>query len=140
VNEVGAGHVEAWYAHQPDYANVWTVTPAYDIARGVEIGMAVARDATTDPSTNTLQAKFQLTSSLKDGCNLGASVGASQTKNGLENTPFVNGLVTCNTGYGSAHVNLGSNSPPQEPTLRTWGVAVEREEIGSKYGHVSPVA
>jgi hypothetical protein len=127
VNEVGAGHVEAWYARQSGDTNVWTVAPAYGIAKGVEIGAAVARDATNDASTNTLQAKFQLTSSLKDGCNLGASVGASQTNNGLGNTVFVNGLVTCNTGYGSVHVNLGSNRPPQGPSLGTWGVALERE-------------
>jgi hypothetical protein len=134
VSEVGAGHVEAWYARQSGYTNVWTVAPAYGIAKGIEIGMAVARDATNDSSTNTLQAKFQLTSSLKDGCNIGASVGASQANDGLENTPFVNGLVTCNTGYGSVHVNVGSNSPPQGPSLGTWGFAVERE-LGSFTAH-----
>jgi hypothetical protein len=130
VNEVGAGHVEMWYARQSGNTNVWTVAPAYGIAQGIEIGVAVARDATNDSSTNSLQAKFRLTPSLKEGCNLGASVGASQANNGVENTPFVNGLLSCNAEYGSVHLNLGSNSPPKGPSLGTWGLALERE-LGS---------
>jgi len=135
VNDVGAGHVEMYYARQPGYANNWTVAPAYGIAEGIEIGLAVARDATNDTSTNTVQAKFRFTASKKDGCNVGASVGASQANNGQENTPFVNGLMSCNKEYGSLHVNLGSNSPPQGPSLGTWGVALERE-FGAYTGHM----
>jgi hypothetical protein len=127
VDDVGAGHVEMWYARQPGYTNVWTVSPAYGIARGIEIDLLVARDATNDTSTNTLQAKFRFTPTLKDGCNVGASVGASQANNGVENTPFFNGLLSCNGGVGSVHLNLGSNSPPKGPSLGTWGLAVERE-------------
>ena len=127
VDDVGAGHVEMWYALQPGYTNVWTVSPAYGIARGIEIDLLVARDATNDTSTNTLQAKFRFTPTLKDGCNVGASVGASQANNGVENTPFFNGLLSCNGGVGSVHLNLGSNSPPKGPSLGTWGLAVERE-------------
>jgi hypothetical protein len=130
VNDVGAGHVEMWYARQPGYTNVWTVAPAYGVAKGIEIGVAVARDATNDSSTNSLQAKFRLTPSLEKGCNLGASVGASQANNGVENTPFFNGLLSCNGGFGSVHLNLGSNSPPTGPSLGTWGLALERE-LGS---------
>jgi hypothetical protein len=130
VNEVGAGHVEMWYARQPGTTNVWTVAPAYGIAKGIEIGVAVARDATNDSSTNTAQAKFRLTPSLEKGCNLGATVGASQANNGVENTPFFNGLLSCNSGFGSVHLNLGSNSPPTGPSLGTWGLALERE-LGS---------
>ena len=130
VNDVGAGHVEMWYARQPGYTNVWTVAPAYGIAKGIEIGVAVARDATNDSSTNSLQAKFRLTPSLEKGCNVGATVGASQANNGVENTPFFNGLLSCNGGFGSVHLNLGSNSPPKGPSLGTWGLALERE-LGS---------
>ena len=127
VNDVGAGHVEMWYARQPGYTNVWTVAPAYGIAKGIEIGVAVARDATNDSSTNSLQAKFRLTPSLEKGCNVGATVVASQANNGVENTPFFNGLLSCNGGFGSVHLNLGSNSPPTGPSLGTWGLALERE-------------
>jgi hypothetical protein len=134
VNEVGAGHVEMWYARQPSNTNVWTVAPAYGIAPGIELGVAVARDATNDSSTNTIQAKFRFTPSKKDGCNVGASVGASQANNGAENTPFVNGLMSCNADYGSVHFNVGANSPPSGPSLATWGVAVERE-WGAFTGH-----
>lgn len=134
VNDVGAGHVEMWYARQPGNANVWTVAPAYGIAQGIEIGVAVARDATNDSSTNTVQAKFRFTPSLEKGCNVGASVGASQANNGVENTPFVNGLLSCNADYGSVHLNVGSTSPPGGPGLGTWGLAVERE-IGSFTAH-----
>lgn len=134
VNDVGAGHVEMWYARQPGNTNVWTVAPAYGIAEGIEIGVAVARDATNDSSTNTVQAKFRLTPSLEKGCNVGASVGVSQSNNGLENTPFVNGLLTCNAEYGSVHLNLGSTSPPVGPSLGTWGLALERK-LGSFTAH-----
>ena len=130
VNDVGAGHVEMWYARQPGYTNVWTAAPAYGVAKGIEMGVAVARDATNDTSMNSLQAKFRLTSSLEKGCNVGATVGASQANNGVENTPFFNGLLSCNGGFGSVHLNLGSNSPPKGPSLGTWGLALERE-LGS---------
>lgn len=134
VNEVGAGHVETWYARQAGGANVWTVAPAYGLMEGVEIAAAWGRDATNSVNTTSLQAKFRLTPSRKDGCNVGAVVGASQPSDGSDHTPYVNGLLSCNGEAGSLHLNLGANHPPGGPTLTTWGLALERE-LGAMTAH-----
>lgn len=135
VNEVGAGHVETWYARQPGGVNAWTVAPAYGLTEGVEIAASWARDATNKVNTTALQAKFRLTPSLKNGCNVGAVIGASQPNDGSDNTPYINGLLSCNGDAGSLHLNLGANHPPGGPTLNTWGLAFERE-FGAMTAHV----
>ena len=127
VNDVGAGHVEAWYARTAGGVDVWTVAPAYGLIEGVEIGGSLARDATNKVNTSALQAKFRLTPSRKDGCNVGAVIGASQPNNDTTNTTYLNGLLSCNGEAGSLHINLGANRPPDSPTLLTWGLAIERE-------------
>ncbi|MDO9199422.1 hypothetical protein, partial [Rhodoferax sp.] len=135
VNEVGAGHVEAWYARQPDGANVWTVAPAYGLTEGMEIAASWARDASNQVNTTALQAKFRLTPSLKDGCNVGLAIGASRPNDGNGNTPYINGLLSCNMDAGSLHFNLGANRPPDGPALNTWGLAFEHE-FGAMTAHV----
>lgn len=135
VNDVGAGHVEAWYARTAGGVNVWTVAPAYGLIEGVEISGSLARDATNKVNTSALQAKFRLTPSRKDGCNVGAVIGASQPNNGTTNTAYLNGLLSCNGEAGSLHINLGANRPPDSPTLLTWGLAIERE-FGALTPHV----
>jgi hypothetical protein len=127
VNDAGAGHVEFWYARQPGDVNVWTVAPAYGVVDGIEIGAALARDTSNNLSTTSLQVKFRITESKKSGCNVGAVLGASQPNDGSGNTPYINGLMSCNGEAGSLHINLGGNRGPNGPTLGTWGVAVERE-------------
>lgn len=135
VNEVGSGHVEAWYARQPGGVNVWTVAPAYGLTEGMEIAASWSRDASNQVNTTALQAKFRLTPSRKDGCNVGAVIGASRPNDGSGNTPYINGLLSCNMDAGSLHLNLGANRPPDGPTLNTWGLAFERE-FGAMTAHV----
>jgi hypothetical protein len=140
VNDVGVGHIEAWAERQADGSRLWTVAPAYGLANGVEIGASAARDATNRLNTLALQAKFRLTPSQPDGCNLGAVIGIAQTRGGGDdganvNTPYVNGLFTCNTPAGALHLNLGANRPTGSATLTTWGVAFERE-LGAVTAHV----
>lgn len=135
VNEVGSGHVEAWYARQPAGVNVWTMAPAYGLTEGMEIAASWARDASNEVNTTALQAKFRLTPSMKDGCNVGLAVGASRANDGSGNTPYLNGLLSCNMDAGSLHLNLGANRPPDGSTLNTWGLAFERE-FGAMTAHV----
>lgn len=135
VNEVGAGHVEAWYARQAGGANVWTIAPAFALTEGVELAGSMARDATNKINTTAVQLKFRLTPSLKAGCNVGAAVGATQPNDGSTNTPYVNGLLSCNGEAGSLHLNLGAQNPPGQATVKTWGLAVERE-FGAITGHL----
>lgn len=131
VNDVGVAHVETWAERQADGSRLWTVAPAYGLANGVEIGASAARDATHQLTTVALQAKFRLTPLQPEGCNAGAVVGVAQTRGGTDadrvNTPYVNGLFTCNLPAGALHLNLGANRPTGGPTLATWGIAFERE-------------
>lgn len=126
VNEVGAGHVETWFARQAGSTNVLTVAPAYGLADGIEIGLAIARGASSESSTALVQAKFLFTPALKNACNTGVTLGATQLNNGGGNMPFVNGLLSCNADFGSVHVNVGGTHPPNGPALGMWGIAMER--------------
>ena len=126
VNDVGAGHVETWLNRHADSTNMWNVATAYGLADGMEVGLTLAGGASSELATTVLQAKFQLTPAVSNGCNFGTSLGVSQPHNGGANTPFVNGLLSCNAEFGSVHINAGANRPPEGPTLATWGIAVER--------------
>jgi hypothetical protein len=133
VNDVGAGHVEAWYERAAG-ANNWTVAPAYGLTEGVEIAAALARDSSNRVTSSALQAKFRITESRKDGCNFGATLGLAHTS-GSGDTPYLNGIFSCNMDGGAAHLNLGANRPSGSGTLRTWGMAYERE-FGALTAHV----
>ena len=115
--------------------NAWTVAPAYGLMEGVEIAALLTRDATSNVNTTSLQAKFRLTPSRKDGCNMGAVIGAAQPNDGSDSTPYVYGILSCNMDAGSLHLNLGAHRPPDGPTLNTWGLAWERE-VGAMTAHV----
>lgn len=140
VNDVGVAHVETWAERQADGSKLWTVAPAYGLANGIEIGASAARDATNRLNTVALQAKFRLTPSQQDGCNWGAVIGIAKTRGGGDdaanvNTPYLNGLYTCNLPAGALHLNLGANRPSGSRTLTTWGIAFERE-LGAVTAHV----
>ena len=135
VNEAGAGHVEAWYARQPGRAPIWTVAPAYAPIDGLELGAAFSRDRAADATTGAVQAKWRITPSLESGCNAGAVLGVAHTRGAGGNTPYLNGLATCNSAWGASHFNLGAVRSPGGPTLGTWGIAHERE-FGQVTAHV----
>lgn len=133
VNDTGKGHVEAWYARQPGKANTWTVSPAYAPVDGLEIGAALSRDTSARETSTAVQLKWRITPSQENGCNLGAVGGVSHTR-GSGSAPYVNGLVTCNGGFGAVHLNLGALRPSGGPSTSTWGVAYERE-LGAVTAH-----
>jgi len=135
VNDAGEGHVEAWYARQPGRAHTWTVAPAYAPIDGLELGAALSRDRTADATTGAVQAKWRITPSLESGCNAGAVLGVAHTRGAGGNTPYLNGLFTCNSGWGASHFNLGAMRASDGPTLGTWGIAHERE-FGRITAHV----
>lgn len=135
VNDAGAGHVEAWYARQPGRAHTWTVAPAYAPIDGLELGAALSRDRTADATTGAVQAKWRITPSLETGCNVGAVLGVAHTRGAGGNSPYFNGLATCNSSWGASHFNLGAVRAPGGPTLGTWGIAQERE-FGQVTAHV----
>ncbi len=134
VEEPGKGHVEAWYARQPGGVRGWTVAPAYSPGTGIELGASVSRDTRQRTRSTALQGKFLLSPSREKGCNFGVGLGVSQTTGTAGTTPSANGLLSCNQEGGAAHVNLGAVHAPGGPTLRTWGLAVERA-LGSFTAH-----
>ena len=135
VNDAGAGHVETWVTRQSAGAQLWTLAPAYGLSDGVEIAATFARDTSNRTTATALQAKFRLSPSRPDGCNVGASIGVARSNDGSGSTPYLTGLATCNLPVGALHLNLGANKPSANATLGTWGVAFERE-FGAVTGHV----
>ena len=131
VAEAGTGHVEAWYARRPDRADTWTVAPAYVPVDGLELGARILSDRTADETTGSVQAKWRITPSLESGCNAGAVLGVARRSGAGGNTPFVNGLFTCNGAWGATHFNLGAAREPGEPTLGIWGVAMNASSARS---------
>ncbi len=126
TNDAGSGHVEGWYARQPGRANTWTVAPAFSPVDGLELGASVTRDRTAASTSQSLQAKWRITPSQEVGCNSAAVLGASQIRRQSGTTPYLNGLLTCNSNWGSTHLNLGAQRAPGGPGIGTWGLAHER--------------
>lgn len=127
TDDAGSGHLEGWYARQPGRANTWTVAPAFSPVDGLELGASVTRDRTAASTSQSLQAKWRITPSQENGCNSAAVLGASQTRGQSGTTPYLNGLLTCNSALGSTHFNLGAQRAPGGPGVGTWGLAQERD-------------
>jgi len=135
TNDAGAGHVEAWVLHATG-ATVFNVAPAYAPWDGVELVLALAREQQSSLESGTVQLKWRITASREQGCNAGATVGATHVGQGGGNSRFVNGLLTCNLGReGSLHANAGAIKASQKDSIATWGVAFERE-AGAATPHV----
>lgn len=135
VNDTGAGHVEMWAAHAPG-STVLNVAPAFAPIDGVELAVALGRDTKSKVNTSTLQLKWRITPSQEAGCNVATSFGATRISDGGGHQRFLNGLATCNFGgQGSIHFNVGVVKPSGEGSVKTWGVAYERE-MGALTPHV----
>jgi hypothetical protein len=127
VDNAGTGHIEAWYARQPGHAHTWTVSPAYSPVEGLEIDAAITRDRTAASTSQWLQAKWRISPSRVGGCNQAAVLGVLQVRSQPGNTPYVNGLLSCNSAWGATHFNLGGQGPAGGPGVATWGLAHERD-------------
>jgi hypothetical protein len=78
VNDTGAGHVETWWARAADGTRSWNVAPAYAPVEGLELAAVMARELRTGHVTQNIQAKFRITPSQDNGCNVGAVAGYSR--------------------------------------------------------------
>jgi hypothetical protein len=126
VNETGAGHIETWWARGVDGTRSWTVAPAYAPVDGIELGAGIAREIRTGNVTQNIQAKFRITPSQDNGCNVGAVAGYSRATSEAS-LPYINALFTCNSEtLGSLHTNLGALNVSSSKRVRTWGAAWER--------------
>ena len=134
VSDAGKGYGEFWGARGTGRTNSFTLAPAYAPIDGIEIGVSLSRDMSASVVSKALQLKWRITKSSANGCNFGAVFGASHQQS-VGNTPYVNGLFTCNGGFGALHVNLGASRAPGGPTLKSAGLAYERE-LGPVTAHV----
>jgi hypothetical protein len=134
VGEVGSGNVKLWFT-DVEGNGLTTVAGAYTLWKAVEIGAQVANGSGL--TATGLQAKWQITPSQDNGCNVAASLGWTRVKidgAGSANASGVNGLASCNgAGVGSVHFNLGYAKPSGGSGSTNWGVAVERS-----YGVLTP--
>jgi hypothetical protein len=140
VDEVGAGHVDAWFTRDTHAGstNSFAVVPSYGISKGMELDAILSRNSTDHINTLGAQLKLLLTPTQKQGCNLGATLGAvrSTANSAGVNTAFLNGLFTCNEGDGALHINAGASKASAAKTLGSWGVALEKEIAASYTGHI----
>ena len=134
VNEKGAGHVEVWVARDSDKINTWNVAPAFAPVEGVEIGVSYAKARKHGNAEQAIQAKWRITPSQENGCNVASTLGTVHEKT-VGSSPYLVGILTCNSALGAVHVNLTRHNPKNEKNYNSWGVAFERE-MGGVTPHV----
>jgi hypothetical protein len=126
VNDKGAGHVEAWVARDTSKSNVLNLAPAYAPIDGLEFSGVLSRDTTNHVNAQALQAKWRITPSKENGCNVAAVLGAARVSGGGSNAIYVSGNLSCNgLGPVNVHANLGANKAKNVSAIGTWGVAAE---------------
>lgn len=125
VAEPGSGHVETWAARQPGHANALIVAPAYSPMQGLEVAAALSRDWSHGSTSTQLQAKWLFSTTQELGCNAAGTAGVRHVQ-GQGNSPFLYGIVTCNSAWGATHFNAGAAREVGSPTTGLWGLAHER--------------
>lgn len=138
VNEKGKGHVEVWVVRDSDKVNTWNLAPAFAPVEGVEIGAGYAKARKGGEAVQAIQAKWRITPSQENGCNVAATLGSAHEKS-VGSSPYLVGIMTCNTALGSMHVNLTRHNPKDEKNYNSWGVAFERP-MGSFTPHIEAFA
>lgn len=133
VNDTGHGHVELWAARAPG-STVFNLAPAYAPVDGLEFSGQLSRERGGSATSSAVQAKWRITPSQDNGCNVGVVLGVAHVSNGGGNAAYLNGLASCNDdSFGSVHFNLGGVKPNGGSATATWGVAIEKA-----FGPVTP--
>jgi hypothetical protein len=138
VNEKGAGHVEVWVARDGEKNNIGNVAPAFAPIEGVEVGVSYAKASKNGTAEKAIQAKWRITPSQENGCNFASTLGTVHVA-GVGASPFLVGIMTCNSPIGSVHTNITRHNPKDEASYNSWGVAFERT-IGSFTPHIEVFA
>ena len=125
VDDPGTGHVDVYYERQPSRAHTFTAAPTGSPYRNLELSARFSRDRTARTNSQAMQVKWLITPTRDAGCNTGVSATLSHG-GGTGNTPAVNGMLTCNLGWGANHFNLGGIRDPGRSAQGTWGIAHER--------------
>lgn len=134
VNEKGAGHIEVWVARDGEKNDIMNVAPAFAPVEGVEIGVSYAKARKNGNAEQAIQAKWRITPSQENGCNFASTLGTVHEKN-VGSSPYLIGIMTCNSEAGAFHVNLTRHNPKDEKSFNSWGLAFERP-MGSVTPHM----
>lgn len=134
VIDKDAGHVEIWVARDSDKINTWNVASAFAPVEGVEVGVSYAKARKSGTAEQAIQAKWRITPSQENGCNVASTLGTVHEK-GVGNSPYLVGILTCNSAAGAIHVNVTRHNPKDEKSFNSWGVAFERQ-MGSITPHI----
>jgi hypothetical protein len=113
VNEKGAGHVEVWVARDSQQIDTWNLAPAFAPIVDLEIGVSHAKARKNGPAEQAIQAKWRITPSQENGCNVASTLGSVHEKS-VGSSPYLVGILSCNWALGSAHVNLTRHHPKDE--------------------------
>ncbi len=125
VNEVGAGHVEAWFEKNGTEKSL-TVAPAYSPIKGLEVALAYNRNLPYTSSVRAISAKYQITQAKEGGCHSAASLSAARASG--DNALVLNLIATCQLGMVDLHLNggVGRNLKTKD-NLKILGLAIEKD-------------
>jgi hypothetical protein len=126
--------VEVWVARDSNKVDTWNIAPAFAPVEGVEIGVSYAKARKNGNAEQAIQAKWRITPSQENGCNVASTLGSVHEKS-VGSSPYLVGILSCNSALGSVHVNLTRHRPKDEKNYNSWGVAFERA-MGSVTPHV----
>jgi len=123
TNEVGHGHIEAWYDNKD---KSFTAAPVYAPIEGLELGALISNSNSTNENTYSFQIKKLFTAAQENGCNAAATLGRSAVQNSGDYTLYGWGIVTCNSKeWGSVHLNLGLTKDNMQSSNQLYGIAFE---------------
>jgi hypothetical protein len=134
VSDKGTGLVEIWLNRDAQRSNTMNIAPSFSPIEGVEIGASYAKTRAIGKVEQTIEAKWRITPSQDNGCNIASTLGTAHEIN-VGSSPYLIGIVTCNSKNGSVHVNLTRRHDVTDGTYNSWGVAFERP-MGSITPHI----
>ena len=91
TNEVGRGHIEAWYDNKD---KSFTAAPVYAPIEGLELGAILSKSNSTNENTYSVQFKKLFTATQENGCNTAATLGRSALQNSNDYTLYGWGIVS----------------------------------------------
>lgn len=137
VDEVGQGHIEAWWEGQRGQRGTFYAAPAFTPIEGLELGALLARDMGERHTLQGLQAKWLWSPAQTDGCNAASTAGLTHRRQpgGHSGGSMValNLIGTCAAPWGVANANLGTQRERGQSWRGTWGVSLEHS-----WGAITP--
>lgn len=137
VDDVGQGHVEAWWEGFRGQRGTFYAAPAFTPLEGFELSALLARDRGERHTLQGVQAKWLWSPAQDDGCNAASSASITHRRvargDSGGSVAALNLIGTCTTQWGVANINLGTQREHAQTWRATWGASVERS-----WGAITP--